>query len=37
MAAKTSDLFIFTILGDIEENNFRKLSKETQTKIQVVF
>ncbi|MEO7401523.1 MAG: hypothetical protein ABIV07_12300 [Polaromonas sp.] len=36
-AAKTRDLFIFTILDDIEENNFRKLPKETQTRIQVMF
>ena len=37
IAAKTSDLFIFTILDDIEENNFRKLSKKPEAKFKLCF
>lgn len=37
IAANTRDLFIFTILDDIEENNFRKLSKETEPEFSLFY
>ena len=37
MAARARDLFIFKILGGIEENNFRKLSKKAEQTFRSCF